>query len=489
MASVNSWFCVLFLFMNIFSVCSASYAERVPTDLNGDGISELVLITPNRNLSWTTLDVATGTSSEALSFGALGDHVILGDWLGRGIPQFGIVRAQKNSTNILWRIKDSDGKNIDSIYGITGEKALAALDLDNSGAADSVTIKEQDGKFIWTILYDPMLGGASSKAFIFGGIKEKIFTIDPDGTGVKLGVFDAGKLSTKIRLLDPKTGSVQVFRNLPVVPERVEQGLDSPMPLIGPDGKPVLALVNSLKDKTIVSILNPERKKKRSKSKRTVRLKTETLSSGGTVAVGNFLSNPGYELAIQSNSGITVWNIFDNTTRNITAPGGVLVDEINLNQIDPVSNPNPSEPPTESPLPPPPADDAPPALSAVCASTSLISSGEMLIKSEASNHIHDGDARTTGYTVVCGALCPAHLNYVPFFYSNGELAGAVGYYGLFSGNGRPRLYGAAGDADQHFASAIAKRAAQIGNGKLYLQMKPDGSSCKQFNPSGRNGSL
>ena len=117
----------------------------------------------------------------------------------------------------------------------------------------------------------------------------------------------------------------------------------------------------------------------------------------------------------------------------------------------------------------------------------------MLIKSDPSDHIHTGDARTTGYTVVCSRLCPKTLSYVPFYYSDGTLAGAVAKYGIFRGNGKPRLYGAVGKAPQHFSSEIARQAAGIGNGKLYIQMSASSQGsetwCKEFNPSGRNGGL
>ena len=132
-------------------------------------------------------------------------------------------------------------------------------------------------------------------------------------------------------------------------------------------------------------------------------------------------------------------------------------------------------------------------LSSVCAVTSPIQPLEMLIKSEASAHINDGDLRTTGYTVVCGTVCPKNLRKADFFYANGEYAGSVGYYGTFSGNGQPRLYGAAGDAEQHFALEIAAKAATIGNGMLYLQVSAattgETTACKEFAPAGRNGSI
>jgi hypothetical protein len=202
--------------------------------------------------------------------------------------------------------------------------------------------------------------------------------------------------------------------------------------------------------------------------------------------VSDLLAEAGDEVALSTTAAIVVFNPFSGAQVSIPQTGGVLVDDINVNLVSADS----VEPPPSSS---PPPSDVPPSLANVCASAAPIAPGEMLIKSEASKHIHGADPRATGYTVVCGQICPVSLRYAPFYYSNGELAGAVAYYGRFSGNGQPRLYGAVGKAPQHIASQIARKAATIGNGKLYLQMSGDtsgpGTSCKEFNPTGRNGSL
>jgi hypothetical protein len=132
-------------------------------------------------------------------------------------------------------------------------------------------------------------------------------------------------------------------------------------------------------------------------------------------------------------------------------------------------------------------------LASVCTSFTPILNLQMLIKSEISAHINPLDKRATGYTLVCGSQCPQNLRKADFFYADGSYAGSVGYYGRFSGNGKPRLYGAAGGAPQHFARQIAAKAATIGNGKLYIQISAatsgESTICKEFNPTGRNGGI
>jgi hypothetical protein len=233
-----------------------------------------------------------------------------------------------------------------------------------------------------------------------------------------------------------------------------------------------------------------------------------TVNAVGDVVVGDLRSNPGQEVAVGRSQTVNILNLFDGSEIAVSVPNGVLVDGININlmssqqsntpQPSPTSAP-PAAPPvraTPVPGPQPTPGNSPPSsasLQKVCANVSAIAPSEMLIKSEPSNHIHGGDPRTTGYTVVCAQRCPKNLGYAQFFYADGTFAGAVAKYGNFSGNGQPRLYGAVGQAPQHFANEIAQKAATIGNGKLYLQMSTatEGADtdCKEFAPSGRNGSL
>ena len=136
------------------------------------------------------------------------------------------------------------------------------------------------------------------------------------------------------------------------------------------------------------------------------------------------------------------------------------------------------------------------SLSDVCASIETIEPGEMLIKSEISKHISKADRRATGYTIVCGSKCLARGRAtMPFFYSNGEVAGYVArYLPNFSGNGKRRFYGGVGKAPQHFASEIALYADTLATGPLlYMQNSKAESgastTCMEFNPRGRNGGL
>lgn len=476
---------VLLISLSIILPVNHAAAQRIPSDFDGDGVSELVLITIKRTLVWDSVDVTSGAAVDSKSIGVIGDQVIMADWLGLGKPQYGVTRVESGSGSVVWRVRDEVGLIRELHFGQAGDTVVAAADFDASGAADAVFVRKEGRKLHWFIHFDPFKGGTKTADFIFGTAREKIFFIDTDGLGVRFALLDDNAATTRVKLLNPVSGSRRVIKGLAT--ERRRKGKLSVLPVQSSIGQQLIAMVRTRADKTVVTILNPEKRNRVAK-----KVKTFSIPSSGDVVAGNFLANPGFEIGVQSAAGVMVLNPFDGHMQENAAPGGVLVDEFNINRL--LKNSNPAKPTTPDDKPDPrptqptsPPDAAPESLRSVCSSVTEVSPGEMLIKSQASPHINSGDARASGYTVVCGSQCPQNMSNVPFYFANGEQAGSVGYYGKFSGNGRPRLYGAASSAPQHFAKDIARRAAGIGNGFLYLQMG-DGT-CKSFSPIGRNGAI
>lgn len=126
------------------------------------------------------------------------------------------------------------------------------------------------------------------------------------------------------------------------------------------------------------------------------------------------------------------------------------------------------------------------ALGKVCSSTKPLSG--LLIKAEISHHISPGDARSSGYTAVCGRSCVSFP--AKFYYCDGSLAGSFGYYGTWEGNGQPRAYGGAGGAPAHSVRAIQANARRKKCGsQLHLQTRKNKSACLSWNAnSSRTGS-
>jgi hypothetical protein len=431
------------------------------------------------------LNVQTGDVTLLGEFGAVGDHIAIGRWLGTGGVQIGVISTDRATNEIVWRVRES-GKDATQRFGSLGDFAVAAADFDATGIDDPTVVSKQGRRLVWTIAFDLFRRGRRRMVFSVGSRRDYPFFVDVDGSGAWLGALEVGKKATMVRLRNPRTGERRALRRLPALPGRSNPSLAA---MRNPSGQQLLAVSRNDGMRTYLSLIDLARRT----------LETRELPGVGDVVVSDLLPDAGDEVALIASAKISVGNLFNGAQKVLAKPEGdpILIDAFNVNSIDGDATSIPKPVPTASPvpaaLPTRPTGPAPASLDAVCATRSAIAPGEMLIKSEPSNHIHGGDPRTTGYTVVCARLCPRNQGYAQFFFSDGSFAGAVARYGTFRGNGKPRLYGAVGQAPQHMSAEIAARAGQIGNGKLYLQMSAatQGTSteCKEFNPTGRNGSL
>lgn len=449
----------------------------------------IVFVEPGQPLVWRLLDVQTGDVRLLGEFGSIGEHIVMGRWLGTGGAQLGVVSVDSVTKEIVWRVQGMGGREVEKRLGMAGDTVVAAADVDATGIDDPIIVSRSGRRLSWTIAFDFFRGGRRKMMFHIGARNEPPFFINFDKTGPWIGALSAGKKTTVVRVLNPRTGERRQVRRLPPLP--VGSSLQ-PVALNAPGGSQMLAVSRRTGVVTLLSLIDLQRRS----------LTTKKLAALGDLVVGDFLPDEGDEYALVSSSTVLIGNPFSGSEVKLAKPAAnaILVDSFNVNRISAPTAPTPRPQPTSVPRATPTVTRipggggaAPASLNSVCASRSSIASGEMLIKSEASDHIHNGDPRTTGYTVVCARVCPRNQSYAQFFYSDGTFAGAVAKYGTFRGNGKPRLYGAVGQAPQHFASEIAEKAATIGNGKLYLQTsratQGAGTVCKEFNPVGRNGSL
>jgi hypothetical protein len=466
----------LVLFVASLSPLTASAERLAPADFDGDGLSDFVLISASKNvLSWSAV-TGSGASQQALGdFGRLGFHVTLGDWLGTGLPQPATVTTL--GSKIIWRVLSS-GVSIQREFGTTGDTVVAGADFSGDGAVDATIVSKGSNGLNWRVhagLFTD--SNLPTTDFTFGRVKDNYFFANPDATNDRVAsITNKGQGAFLLRYFNPKTlrgTRLLVDQDLPSA-----QLKKSPLPLRDATGKDMLLFYSRRGSATTFSLFKSKKKT----------LEVFRLKATGEVLVGNYTTDAGDEVAVQTESGFLVYNPLTKVKSLISAPAGIAVDEVNINTLgEPEDN-------TPAPPPPPPSDQPPLAgLFGVCEKYSAIANGEMLIKSEISQHIPGQDPRATGYTLVCARLCPKNLSRSDFFFADGSYAGSVARYGTFHGNGKPRLYGAVGEAPQHFASDIAAKASTIGNGKLYMQISSArsgaGTDCKEFNPTGRNGGL
>jgi hypothetical protein len=475
-------FCAFVLAYAIIQVTGQQIAAT-PTDFDGDARSEFVTVEPSTDgaLQFSSTTIQTGVTRSDGVLGVLGDHVALGSWSQVGAPQLAVI--SKGTNSLTWTILSSDGETTSQAFGALGDTVLSGADTDGDGLLDALTTSASGRRRVWNRSQSLFTSTRRDSQFAFGFSNETPLFVTQGARGLPATILTGLRGATTLRVYDPLTQRARRIR-LPRAPTTTRP---HPLRLSANEDALLFVVPEGSGLRLVTQSISAPRSKPLD----------FTMDSPGTIVIGDFIEGGGEEVGIHTETTLTVYSPLTSAVVSFTVPSGIAVDEININSFA-SSSPTPPDtprPPTAQPTPISGDPTAPtdPSLAAVCASFSPISPGEMLIKSDPSNHIGRHDPRTTGYTVVCARECPANTRYVQFFYANGEFAGAVAKYGIFSGNGRPRLYGAVGAAPQHDAAVIAARAAGIGNGKLYLQVSSatsgHDSRCKEFSPSGRNGSL
>ncbi len=452
-------------------------AGSTATDFTGNGQSEFLLVNIDKangnTLNWMTYSSFLASSHPLGTFGKAGDHAITADWLGKGPPQIGVA-SLSGRDKIVWRIPNgATGGEFTRQLGPKSGIALSGADFNNNGIADGTVVYQNGGNVMWKIWNDMFtsLAPRRSTRHAFGELGDRFFFANPDGTGDWMGVVrkDTRKKS-RILLKNPFTNEERSI----VAPASFASTAKGPYPVKQVDGKDYLAFAISKKSTTTVYRQHLDGR----------RVKGKALPANGTIIVGKFRPTGGEELAIQTKTGFLVYDPLTGKRRKVIAPGGIAVDEINVNQIG-------GSPGDWSDGNPGGGTPGSGTLAAVCAAHSPVEFPQMFIKSQASGHL--SDPRSTGYTVLCGTQCPVNRKKADFFYADGTYAGSVGIYSVWTPTGKPRMYGAASAAPQHFARTIARKAKRIGNGKLYLQIsranKGSGTFCKEFAPTGRVGGV
>ena len=128
------------------------------------------------------------------------------------------------------------------------------------------------------------------------------------------------------------------------------------------------------------------------------------------------------------------------------------------------------------------------ALNKVCTDISNLSG--LLVKETAGGHIGRGDARYSGYSIICASKCVSFPAKV--YHCDGTTAFSMGYYGRWSGNGKSRGYCAAGGVGACSVSSVkaAARSKRCGT-TGYLDVDGSrGKKCMRMNIDGsRNGGV
>lgn len=248
----------------------------VPNDFDGDGISDIVTLTPQSgsSLRWIVTASSTGTTALDEVFGLTTDVPMVQDWDGDGLLNIGVVRPQAGKAEPVWKSLRTDKLIDDAEFGRVGDVIFSGVDFDQNGVGDQVIVRATRDKkpLTWQVRFNPFLlegkkeTKEATKKISFGREGDRAFVFNPTGSEQVIAVFgvDKTKKKKKGKKKKKKTRSTArvLFRSvsqkektkiagLPVSLARREDR-PRPQPFRSPDGTDYIAFVtNDATDTTL----------------------------------------------------------------------------------------------------------------------------------------------------------------------------------------------------------------------------------------------
>ncbi len=327
----------LISFLSVIATVSAATAQSstavraAANDFNGDGLSDFILLTINKNgsLSWDGFATSVPSITSLGTLGNVGDHIAVAPWNTSSIPALGVVT--KSGSSVSW-IVNSNGNLQQLALGSPDSTVIAGADLNGNGVADAIAVTKEGSALTWEVQLDPFsLSPGARTSFRFGKSKDIPFFFSLGGTSDVVGLLrQKGKFTTLLyRSLDGRVRKRRVLRNVP-------SGVDRPLPVKATSGKDLLGFSFVRSGETRVKLLDAA-----GRSRGSLR-----FAGTGTLLVGDFVDGFGEEVALYSEATGTaqVVNPRSKYSATIDIGDGIPVDEININSFQ-----NNSSSPTNSP--------------------------------------------------------------------------------------------------------------------------------------------
>lgn len=296
-----------------------------PTDFTRDGISDLtqVRIENDGSLSWFVASPQSGGVVELGSFGKLGDHLAVAPWFTVGVPTIAFKRL--TDEGVRWVASSADVDKSRFILGTAEHELLSGGDFNGNGIGDAVAVRPDGNSLLWTVASDPFVNqGTVLQEIKFGRSKDVPFFLRRDAATDVLAIFRARSNSFRVSFrstANPKAQTIQL--------KGLRSGRYEPFPLQGKSGGDFIALVSRRRDGRRIFIYNA-----RGERKRVIR-----TAETGTLVVGDFLTSPGEEVAIQKADGTSfeILSPWTGLSSTVTSAQGIPVDEINFNSFSSTS--------------------------------------------------------------------------------------------------------------------------------------------------------
>ncbi|MBN8548077.1 MAG: hypothetical protein J0M12_02050 [Deltaproteobacteria bacterium] len=322
----------------ILSIVADAAAQAVKgSDYSSDGYSDIMLISiqGDDSLAWSAY-TASGVAIPQMSItaGVAGNHLAIANWASTTIAQRGFISLGAEAA--LWTVIPETGAAVSRELGGTKDSLISGGDFNGNGYADAAFVKkplEAETTYRWQIRPDffrDAAGGPRSKAKAikvnFGKVGGSFFYVNVLGQNDWLAVLSANPSGpgSLVQLKNPLDGKSREFRVTGFSYANIR-----PLPIRQKKKRPdLLALAERSAGSTLVTFVDM-----RGRVKRQV-----TLPGEGELIVGNFLTAPGEELAIQqSDNSFLFYNPITEAQSSVALPTGIPIDDININSFD--SNP------------------------------------------------------------------------------------------------------------------------------------------------------
>jgi hypothetical protein len=306
---IRFFFVALYLLLSPLSLS----AQQLGLDYDNDGYDDLsfVSIQTDGSLLWSAFNAATTASTiTPFSYGKAGDHLAPASWDRTSTRKPLIIR--KGSTDVKWVLRGARSLT----FGKQTSTFIGGADVDGNGITDPVTVDTVGTKLLWKVVPNYFkTKRANQRSYTFGSATELPFYFRSNNSGDLLATASSANGATVIKSYDiatRKTASI-------TVPGVV--ATEAPLPLRQAAGDDILALITKSSETTTLTFTNSVG----------LILSSTTISGAGIIVVGNYLEDSGEEIALQSDSTITIINPSTAKNETKTLSTAIPVDHVNIN--------------------------------------------------------------------------------------------------------------------------------------------------------------
>jgi len=319
---------------------STATAQIPQNDFDGDGASDLLTVTASgSSFRWTSRPSTSGGTSVDQQFGTTGDLAIPGYWLSSIDPSLAIIRQNKKTNVLEWKVLLGDGTLKSHTLGRPGDYIITSTDFDGNDIADGAIMRIRGRKFNWTVALDMFLSDKPSlKKFRLGALGDRICMVSVDGGPRWAAAFGLDPKKRRA-ILTTRSLVTKEKKRFTHFPKRLGQGdRPRPIPIRGSDGIDALVFVTTDGVDTTIEVFNLQG----------TRIKRYDLASTGDVAIGDFdIAQDGEEIVYQTSSTARLLNPFQDSSSTKDPLAGTLADGTLLDETVAAATPTPS--PTATP--------------------------------------------------------------------------------------------------------------------------------------------